>query len=154
MTDAAVKEVAKTGLELAWATITEMYAGNTSYIKDYAKGIIDTLSKVEYTDAKVIAATLGISLATYLYIKYKGTYEQNEVLQKELNRRRRESEYSSLARRHRRSSSDFESDRDSDNERHKRHASRKSRESDSSTPLKKNRRRGGTVRRRKSTKKR
>ena len=146
--------VVKSVTEIAWATITEMYAGKTTYIKDYAKTIIESLSSVKLTDYRVIAATLGISVATYLYIKYKGTKEENEVLQKELNRRRRENEYSSLARRHRRSSSDFESDRDSDTERHKRHTSRRSRESDSLTPVKKNRRKGGTVRRRKSTKKR
>jgi hypothetical protein len=137
----------------AWTTLISFFSGNTTYIKEFVKSnVLPTLRASNITDAKVIAATLGISLATYLYIKYNGTKEQNEVLQKELNRRRRDSEYSSLARRHRRSSSD--SDSYSDTERHKRHATRRSRDSESSTPVKKNRRRGGTVRRRKSTKKR
>ena len=135
----------------AWATLTDIFSGNTTHIKKYVmENVIPSLPTIELTDAKVIAATLGISLATYLYIKYKGTYEQNEVLQKELNRRRSESEYSSLAKRHRRSSRDFESDLESNNERHKRHASRRNR--DSLTTGKK--RKGGSLRRRKSSKKR
>lgn len=146
-------EPVTTATETAWTTLTNIFAGQTTYIKEFVKNnVLPTLRASNITDAKVIAATLGISLATYLYIRYNGTKEQNEVLQKELNRRRRASEYSSLVKRHRRSSSDFDHNSYSDTERHKRHASRRSRDSESSTPVKK--RKGGTVRRRKSTKKR
>lgn len=136
----------------AWTSLTNIFSGNTSFIQTYvSETILPYMKEIQVTDAKVIAATLGISLATYLYIKYKGTKEQNEIIQKELNRRRSESEYSSLAKKRHRRSRDFDSDHESDNERHKRHTSRRSRDS-SSTPVKK--RKGGSLRRRKSSKKR
>lgn len=138
-------------MSTGWIAWLAEYTPTKTAVTDFlTKFDLSSVTLDQITDWKVIAKTLGISFGVYLYIKYKGTKEQNEVLQKELNRRRRESEYSSLARRHRRSSSDFDSDSDRESERHKRHASRRSR--DSSTPVKK--RKGGTVRRRKSNKKR
>ena len=87
------------------------------------------LKNVDLTDIKLVSAGLGISVATYMYIKLKGTQEQKKILQQELRNAHRASENFSDDRRHRQdyensgSSNDHE-DEDESSSRHMRHSLR------------------------------